>query len=150
MSRPEVLKEPDLPAAFSRSAPTPLPPLHAILLAFPVALFPGALAADVTYLNSSEMQWSNFAAWLIAGALLFTGLALAWALVRLALRCAGSLWLAAVLAALFATGLINAFQHSHDGWSSVGTTGLALSVISTVLALAAGWIGYTVPTEARA
>lgn len=128
----------------------PLHPLHGILLAFPVGLFPCALAADVTYLNSSEMQWSNFAAWLIAGALVFTGLSLAWALVRVALRRAGSRWLAAVLTALFVIGLINAFQHSHDGWSSVGTTGLALSLISTVLALAAGWIGYTVPKEARA
>ncbi|PNU02278.1 DUF2231 domain-containing protein [Novosphingobium guangzhouense] len=139
-----------MPAAFSRNAPTALHPLHGILLAFPVALFPGALAADATYLNSSEMQWSNFAAWLIAGALVFTGLSLAWALVRAVMRYTGSRGLAIILGALFVVGLINAFQHSHDGWSSVGTTGLALSVISTVLALAAGWIGYSVPKEAHA
>jgi uncharacterized membrane protein len=150
MSRPEALKEPDLPAAFPRSFSMPLHPLHGILLAFPVALFPCALAADVTYLNSSEMQWSNFAAWLIAGALVFTGLSLAWTLARVAMRRAGSRWLAIVLVALFVAGLVNAFQHSHDGWSSVDTTGLALSVISMVLALAAGWIGYTVPREVRA
>lgn len=147
MSPPEA-KEPVLPAASPRGAPAVLHPLEGILLAFPVALFPGALAADVTYLNSSEMQWSNFAAWLIAGALLFTGLSLAWALART--RHAGWRWLAGVLGVLFVIGLINAFQHSHDGWSSVGTSGLVLSLISTILALAAGWIGYTVPKEWRA
>ena len=138
-----------MPAAFPRGATTALHPIHSILIAFPVALFPGALAADVTYLNSSEIQWSNFAAWLIAGALVFTGLSLAWTLVRIAMRRAGGRWLAAMLAALFVIGLVNAFQHSHDGWSSVGTTGLALSLISTVLALAAGWIAYTMPGKVR-
>lgn len=139
-----------MPAAFRRGAPAPLHPFHAILLAFPVALFPGALLADVTYLNSSEMQWSNFAAWLITGALVFGGLALAWALVRVALRRPGARWLSAILAAMFVAGLVNAFQHSKDGWSSVGTTGLALSVIAAVLALAAGWIGYATAREVRA
>lgn len=139
-----------MPRVFSRSAPAALHPLHGILLAFPVALFPGALLANVTYLNSSEMQWSNFASWLIAGALVFAGLALAWALIRVFLGRPGSRWLAAILAGLFVVGLINAFQHGHDGWSSVGTTGLALSLISAVLALAAGWIGYTLPKEVRA
>jgi len=144
------LKEFDLPSANPSAAPIALHPLHAILLAFPVSMFPGALLADITYLNSSEMQWSNFASWLIAGALVFTGLALAWALIGMLARRAGRGWLCAILALLFVVGLVNAFQHSHDGWSSVGTTGLALSVISTVLALAAGWIGYTVSREVRA
>lgn len=135
--------------------PIALHPLHAILLAFPVALFPGALLADITYLNSSEMQWSNFASWLIAGALVFTGLALSWAVIGMLARrvereSVGRGWFSAILALLFVVGLVNAFQHSHDGWSSVGMTGLALSVISAVLALAAGWIGYTVSREVRA
>ena len=43
-------------------------PLHAILLAFPVALYPAALLTDITYLNTAEIQWSNFSSWLIAGA----------------------------------------------------------------------------------
>lgn len=139
-----------MPSAFSRVAPAALHPLHAILLAYPVALFPGATLADITYLNSSEMQWSNFAAWLIAAALVFTGLALAWSLVGQLVRRGGRGWLCTILALLFTVGLVNAFQHSHDGWSSVGTTGLALSLISTVLALAGGWIGYTIPREVRA
>ncbi len=127
---------------------TALNPLHAILLAFPVALFPSALLADITYLNSSEMQWSNFASWLIAGALVFAGVALLWAAIA-ALRKRGTWGYPGVLAAMWIVGLVNALQHSHDGWSSVGTTGLVLSIISSVLALVAGWLGYASGRQGR-
>lgn len=125
-----------------------LHPLHAILLAFPIALFAGALASDITYLNTAVIQWSNFSSWLITGALLFGGLALAWAIVLVFIyRAAGLRGRAVIflvlLAVMWVAGLINAFQHSRDAWSSVGTTGLVLSIVSTVLALATGWIGYS-------
>ena len=44
---------------------------------------------------------------------------------------------------MWLVGLINTFQHSRDGWSSVGTVGLILSLIATASALIAGWIGYS-------
>ena len=34
-------------------------------------------------------------------------------------------------------GLVNAFKHSQDAWSSVGAFGLTLSILSALLALAA-------------
>ena len=58
-------------------------PLHALLLAGSVPLFLGALLSDIAYYNSYQIQWSNFAAWLIAGALVFCGLALLFALANL-------------------------------------------------------------------
>lgn len=131
-----------------RSSPA-LHPLHALLLAFPVALFPGALLSDITYLESSEMQWSNFSAWLITGALVFGGLALAWSIAALFFG-RPRRFLVLVLALMWIAGLVNAFQHSHDGWSSVGTTGLVLSIVSSVLALVAGWNGYSAIRETRA
>lgn len=123
-----------------------LHPLHAILLAFPIALFSGALASDITYLNSPQIQWTNFSSWMIAGGCLMGGLALLWAIVLAAttshaVRGRAVLYLLLV-AAMFVCGLVNAFQHSRDGWSSVETTGLVLSILSTLLALAAGWVGY--------
>jgi len=123
-------------------------PLHAIMLAFPVALFCGAVATDIAYLKTEEMQWSNFSAWLITPALVFTGLILAWAIVLLALtfrsgdRLRHSVY-AGVLGLLFVVGLVNAFQHSRDAWSSVGAFGLTLSVISAILALAAAVIAHS-------
>ena len=56
-------------------------PLHAILLAFPLALYTSALISDITYVRSAVVQWTNFSQWLIAGADVFAGLLLAWALV---------------------------------------------------------------------
>ena len=125
-----------------------LHPLHAILLGFPIALFSAALATDITYLRTAEIQWSNFSAWLIAAALVFGGLVGVWAIVDLlvARRRGGAgraLAYVVALALMWILGLINAFQHSRDAWSSVGTAGLVLSILSAVLALAAGWIAYS-------
>ena len=47
----------------------PLHPLHAILLAFPLPLFVGALLSDLAYRSSFHVQWANFSSWLIAGGL---------------------------------------------------------------------------------
>lgn len=133
-----------------------LHPLHAILLAFPIALFSGALASDITYLNSAEIQWTNFSQWLLTGGCLMGGFALLWALalvVRTGAAAEGqsgrersgrtrAVVYLLLLAVMWIAGLVNSFQHSSDGWSSVGTTGLVLSFISTLMALAAGWVGY--------
>jgi uncharacterized membrane protein len=129
----------------ARSFPSPL---HAILLAFPVALYPSALLSDITYCNTAEIQWSNFSSWLIAGADLFAGLLLLWALVNFffgrigARRGRGALYLVLV-AVMFLLGMINAFQHAKDGWHSVGTLGLILSVLCTLLALAIAFLAHS-------
>ena len=125
-------------------------PLHAIVLSFPVALYPAALLADITYWNTQIFQWTNFAQWLIVGADFFTGLVLAWALVGLfvgrAKRAHGrNILYLAVVAIMFLAGVINAFQHSRDGWHSVGTLGIFLSIVCTILALAAALIAFGRP-----
>ncbi len=122
-----------------------LHPLHAILLAFPIALFTGALLADMTYLNSAEMQWSNFAAWLITFALVFGGPVLLWSLLLLVRRRnrGAARFYFSFVAVAWVLGLVNAFQHSRDAWASVGVVGLLLSLVSTGLILAAGWVGYS-------
>jgi uncharacterized membrane protein len=128
----------------------PLHPAHAILLAFPVAMFPAALLADIAYLASAEMQWSTFAAWLITGGLLFGAPVLLWSAL-IAFRWKGPAAYVLSLAIMWLAGLVNAFQHSRDGWSSVGTTGLILSIVSTLAVLAAAWIVHAAGrTEVRA
>lgn len=121
-------------------------PLHAILLAFPLALFTGALVSDIAYLRSAELQWSNFSAWLITGAMVMATLVLAWALVGAALargRRSRALIYLLLVALMWGAGLLNAFQHSRDGWSSVGAVGLALSSVSMLAALLAAWLGFS-------
>jgi uncharacterized membrane protein len=122
--------------------------LHAILLGFPVALFAGGLIADITYLNTAVVQWSHFAAWLVTGALVFGALVLVWALIdalrlrRTARRGQRFLYFALV-AAMWLAGLVNAFQHSRDAWRSVGSLGVILSIVCTVLALIAAWLAFS-------
>ncbi|MGX1022301.1 putative membrane protein [Pseudomonas sp. Y3 TE3536] len=118
-------------------------PLHAMLLAGSVPLFLGALLSDIAYFNSYQIQWSNFAAWLIAGGLVFCGLALLFALVNLirAERKGGRATLYFVLLlATWVLGLVNAFEHAKDAWA-VMPSGLVLSVIVTALATVAAWTG---------
>jgi uncharacterized membrane protein len=118
-------------------------PLHTTLLAGTVPLFLGGLLSDYAYYTSYQIQWSNFASWLIAGGEVFCGLALLFALINL-LRArpkSGSpLVYFVLLLATFVLGLINAFQHAKDAWA-VMPSGLMLSVIVTLLAFAAAWIG---------
>ena len=56
----------------------------ALDLAYPgtVPLFLGALLSDIAYFQTYQIQWSN-SSWLIAGGLVFCGLALLFALANL-------------------------------------------------------------------
>ena len=52
---------------------------------------------------------------------------------------------------MLVAAVFNAFIHSRDAWTSVVPAGLILSAITSVLALAASWIGYSLtnrPVEA--
>lgn len=125
-----------------------LSPIHAVILAFPIALYPSALLSDITYFNTAEIQWSNFSSWLIAGADLFTGVLLAWAVFsfffgRVGAHGGRGLLYLALVAIMFVLGLVNAFQHAKDGWHSVETLGLVLSTLCTVLALAIGLLAHS-------
>jgi len=123
----------------------PLHPLHALLLSFPLPLFLGALLSDLAYFRSYHVQWINFSAWLIAGALFVGAFVVLWALVGLfrgtARRGLRTLY-AMLLVAMWALGFINALVHAKDAWSTM-PAGLYLSLIVALLALAASWIGYS-------
>jgi len=117
--------------------------LHSILLAGCVPLFLGALLSDIAYYQSYQIQWGNFASWLLAGGELFCGLALLCALVNLvrAQRKAGHpLTYFVLLLATFVLGLIDSFQHAKDAWA-VMPAGLVLSAIVFVLIVIAAWVG---------
>ena len=119
--------------------------LQGLILSVPVALFSLGLATDVAYLKTAEMQWSNFSSWAVAGGVAFAGTALVWSLIDLARgrRGVSRLVYSCALAVLCLLGLLNAFKHSQDGWSSVGAFGVALSALCCLLALAAGWLRYS-------
>jgi uncharacterized membrane protein len=128
--------------SISRHVPNPL---HATLLAGTVPLFIGAMLSDIAYYRTYEIQWTNFSSWLIAGGLVFCGLAILFALVNLirATEKKGRpLVYLLLLLATWVLGFINALQHAKDAWATM-PSGLVLSVIVAVLACVATWIGLT-------
>ncbi len=125
-----------------RSRPSPL---HAILLGGTVPLFLGALLSDIAYFQTYQIQWSNFASWLIAGGLVFCGFALLFALANLlrADRKAGSLLMSfSLLVVTWVLGLVNAFEHAKDAFAAM-PSGLILSVLTTLLICTSAWLGLT-------
>lgn len=128
-----------------RTYPGTLHPLHTLLLAGAVPLFLGALLSDLAYSSSYQIQWANFASWLIAGALLLTGLALLCAIAR---------WLRTrshyrnafiyplLLLVTWVLGFINALIHAKDAYAIMPTS-LTLSIIVAVLICVTAWIGLT-------
>lgn len=125
---------------------TPLHPVHAILLAFPLPLFLGALLSDIAYHSTQHVQWANFSSWLIAGAMLVGTAVVLWAIVLLVRGRAHSrtrrLAYAAVLVAMWGLGFVNALVHAGDAWATM-PHGMYLSIVVTLLALAASWTGYS-------
>jgi uncharacterized membrane protein len=118
--------------------------MHALLVFSALPLFLGALLSDWAYAASYQVQWTNFASWLIGGGLLFAGFALLWALIdylrsRAARDRRHGLYLAALLASVV-LGFVNALVHAKDAWAAM-PAGLWLSVLVFVLVLVAGGLG---------
>jgi uncharacterized membrane protein len=133
-------------ATFAPALLRPLHPLHAILLAFPLPLFLGALLSDLAYWKSFHVQWANFSSWLIAGGLLVGGFVLLWALIDLvrsgtARRRRAAIYFV-VLLAMWVLGLVNAFVHGKDAFA-IMPEALYLSAVVTLLALVSAWMGYS-------
>ena len=120
-----------------------LHPLHGILLAATIPLFGGVLLSDLAYASSYQIQWSNFASWLNVGGLVFSGLAIAWAIAKFFAhgRDKVSCIYLFLLAATWSLGFFNSLIHARDAWAMM-PTGLVFSVIVFLLACASNWIGF--------
>lgn len=122
----------------------PLHPLHAMLLAFPLALFVSGFLFDWAYWSTTHWQWLNFASWMNAGGLFVGAFVVLWALVSL-IRSRRRLWPAiyfGLVLAMWLLGFLNALVHGRDAFGSM-PLGLYLSAIVALLAIAAAWIGYS-------
>ena len=117
----------------------PLHPVNAVFLAGSLPLFLGVLLCDLAYSSTYEIQWKNFASWLLVGGLLFGGLALLGAFIESfrakSYRSVGLVY-ALLLSAAWILGLINAFVHAGDAWASM-PRGLVLSAIVAAFMIAA-------------
>ncbi|HIY71833.1 MAG TPA: hypothetical protein H9827_10265 [Candidatus Luteimonas excrementigallinarum] len=116
----------------------PIHPIHAVFVAGILPLFAGAALSDFAYFRTFEIQWQNFASWLIVGGLVWTGAALVFALFGLApsRRTRGRVLYLLALLATFIVGFFNALQHARDAWASMPAA-LVLSVITALLSCVA-------------
>jgi uncharacterized membrane protein len=122
----------------------PLHSIHAVLLAGTVPLFLGVFFSDFAYSRTYEIQWKNFASWLLVGGLILGGLTLLWAAIDISRAAARTTWefiYAGLLLALWIVGFINALVHAGDAWASMPTA-LNLSAIAAVTVMAATWLGF--------
>lgn len=119
-------------------------PFHAVMLAGTVPLFLGALLSDIAYWSSHQVQWTNFASWLIAGGLVYGAIALVCAVVGAtrARHRRWSPWLyPGVLLLAWLLAFWNALVHAGDAWASM-PAGLVLSAIVAVLVCVATWLAF--------
>ena len=121
-----------------------LHPLHAVFLAGTVPLSLGVLLSDLAYSSSYEIQWKNFASWLLVGGLVFGGVTLLWVIIdlfRAAMRTTLQFIYGSLLLVLWVLGFIDALVHAGDAFASMSAA-LNLSGIVAVLAIAATWLGF--------
>jgi uncharacterized membrane protein len=123
----------------------PVHPLQAIFLSGALTLFVGVLASDLAYAKTFEVQWKNFASWLLVGGLAMGFVALVWAIVDFARlghdRGARRLAYLVALLAMWTLGFVNALVHAGDAWASM-PRGLILAAIVAVLSIVAAWLGF--------
>ena len=119
-----------------------LHPIHAILLAAVLPLLFGTLLCDIAYWKTAQIQWNNFASWLLAGALVVGAIALVAALVAW-IRAEGArgrhLLYFLLLLAVWVLAFVDVLVHARDAWATMPDA-LVLSVIVAALACVAKWI----------
>ena len=127
-------------ATVERRYPPAFHPVHILLLGGAIFLFLGALLSDIAYARTYEIQWNNFASWLIAGGLVVAAAALVCALAGLVprYRTRGTLLHFVLWLATWVVGFFNALMHARDAWAGM-PGGLVLSVIVFALAIVATW-----------
>lgn len=131
-------------ATLHRTHALALHPIHAVILAGTIPWFLGAALADWAYASTYHVQWTNFASWLLIGGMVFAGVVLVLALIRLIRgpRDGHQVLYFLVLFAVVVLGFVNSLVHAKDAWATM-PGGLVLSVIATVLACIATWIGFS-------
>jgi uncharacterized membrane protein len=125
-------------------------PIYLVLFPIPVVCFVAALLNDVAYSASASLMWLHFSEWLIAAGLAFGALAALALLIEFfandVIR-AGAIgwWHLALFYLALIVELFNSFVHTVDGWTAVMPTGLILSIVGAILALAAVGAVFFVP-----
>ncbi len=118
--------------------------MHAAITFSSLPLFVGALLSDWAYARTYEVQWTNFASWLVAGGVVMAILALLWAAAdtvssRTWRDRRSGIYLLLLLSTVV-LGVINSLVHAKDAWAAMPAA-TVLSVIVVLLVAVASGIG---------
>lgn len=116
-----------------------------VLASFPIACFTCALLTDIAYVQTTNIMWADFSAWLLAVGMAGGVVAAIAGLVSLAAGRRGRgqrfPWPIVVGSLLvLVIALFNNLVHSRDAWTSVMPAGLALSAATVLAMLAVAWL----------
>lgn len=119
-----------------------------MLVPIPITCFIGTFLTDIAYVESGNVQWANLSSWLLTAGLIVSFFVVIAGLTDFlgerrirALRHAWIHGLGNALALVLA--IINAFVHTHDGYTAVWPTGLTLSMAVVVILAITGWNGWS-------
>lgn len=116
--------------------------LHRFFRSFLVVCFTLTVVTDVAYWRTSFLMWHDVSAWLLLVGLVGGGFSLLAGLVGLAFRPRmrpATYWV--TLVAVLGLGILNSFVHAGDGWTAIVPRGLAISILTMVVAYVALWLG---------
>jgi uncharacterized membrane protein len=128
-----------------------LHPLRALLLGAADAFLVSGFLSDWAYFSTYEIQWKNFADWLIVGGLVFAAFALLWALIdlfRSSLDRGRRIVAFVLLLAAFVLGIVDELVHAKDAWASMPDA-LIISAVVAVLAVAATALDFSTAAGGR-
>lgn len=122
-------------------------PLHVMLVPIPITCFVGTLITDVAYAETANMQWANMSAWLLTVGLIIAFFAVLAGLTDFLgdrrIRDLRAVWVhAGGNAVALVLAIFNDLVHSRDAYTSVVPTGLILSVLTVLILLVTGWMGW--------
>jgi uncharacterized membrane protein len=121
-------------------------PIHPMLIAFPLGLFPVAVIFDLIFLKTGTSHWADVAFWLITGGLI-GGLAAAlfgvidwWAIPAGTRAKQIGLWHGCIN--VLVTGLFAiSWWMRHETPTNPGRVPIYLGIVALLLALVAAWLG---------
>jgi uncharacterized membrane protein len=122
-------------------------PIHPMLIPFPIAFFVATFVCDLVYWQTGDPMWAEAGIWLLGAGLVMAALAavagLTDVLGEARIRALNEVWWHAggnVLVVLIE--LYNWYARYTEGTAAVVPTGLALSLISVLILLFTGWMGW--------
>ena len=123
-------------------------PIHPMLVPFPIVCFVGTLVTDLAYWQTADMLWADMSIWLLTAGLVMAGFAVLAGLIDFfgdrRIRALPQSWIhAAGNAVALVLAIINAFVHSRDAYTSVVPSGLVLSLLTVLILLVTGWLGFS-------